>query len=141
MLKKKLGIESIEADRNIRINLRHYYKIPSTLIIPDGVEKIGYRAFSECPRIKKVEISGSVKNIGGCAFGGCRKLKKVEIPKSVDYIGVSAFAGCGKAEIIIENTEEGIEIEPYAFFECKNVEYVKEKTRNRSNREKLGGDL
>ena len=141
MLKKKLGIESIETDRNIRINLRHYYKIPSTLIIPDGVEIIGYRAFSECKSLEKVEIPGSVKRIRGCAFGGCRKLKKVVIPGSVEYIEVSAFAGCGRLEIIIENTEEGIEIEPYAFFECKNVEYVKEKTRNRSNREKLVGDL
>lgn len=129
MLKKKLGIECIEIDRNIRINLRHYYKIPSSLIIPDGVEVIGYRAFCDC-KVEKVVISGSVKKIRACAFVGCRKLKKVIIPENIEEIGSCAFSGCGKAEVIIEKTKEDFEIGEYAFFECKSVKYVKEKTRN-----------
>lgn len=44
MLKKRLGIEAIEVSRwnNLIFSV---YKIPSSLIIPEGVEKIGNRAF------------------------------------------------------------------------------------------------
>ena len=68
MLKKRLGIEAIESDWS----LYRYFKIPSTLIIPEGCEKITNWAFYDCSWLEKVVISGSVKVIGDCAFNKCK---------------------------------------------------------------------
>lgn len=129
MLKKRLGIESIEVDRK-RINLRHYYKIPSTLIIPEGCERIGNWVFCECD-VEKVVISGSVKSIGTGSFGFCKRLKKVEIPESVEFIGDCAFDSCEKATIIIINKSSKSDFKALGrlAFRYSTVSYVKEKTR------------
>ena len=80
MLKKKIGPEAIEKNWPAsNVCLCDYYKIPSTLIIPEGCERIGM-----------------------CAFWGCKKLREVTIPKSVQGIGYNAFWGCYEAKIILE---------------------------------------
>lgn len=105
MLKKRLGIEAIEREKFLEI----YFKIPSTLIIPEGCWEIGQYAFR-----------------------GCRWLEKVIIPKSVERVGDCAFECCGKAEITVKKAKSklisGIGIN--AFYMCKSVEYVKEETGN-----------
>ena len=47
MLKKRLGLEAIERDNSFTggVSVKTYFKIPSTLIIPEGCEKIGAGAF------------------------------------------------------------------------------------------------
>jgi len=104
MLKKKLGIEAIEADWS----LRKYFKIPSTLIIPPGCEYVG---------------TGS--------FGFCKRLKRVEIPESVEFIGDCAFDSCEKATIIIINKSSKSDFKALGrlAFRYSTVSYVKEKTR------------
>ena len=107
MLKKRLGIEAIEMVNWDYDFIYNYYKIPSTLIIPEGCKKIGKYAFSGCLNLKKVIISGSVNRIGD-----------------------SAFWGCEDAEVILEKPEwEFKRIGDYAFYNCKSVEYVEEETR------------
>ena len=103
MLKKKLGIEGIEVSWDLF--LHSYYKIPTTLIIPEG-----------CRRIRDG------------AFSNCEKLKKVVIPESVEKIGDYAFYCCRKAEIILKKPESKFkEIGGEAFY---GVRDVKEEIRN-----------
>lgn len=46
MLKKRLGAEAIEMGwPDDDCNLEDYYKVPSSLIIPEGCEKVGRRVF------------------------------------------------------------------------------------------------
>lgn len=125
MLKKKLGIEFIESER--RYPCRYYYKIPSTLIIPEGCVKVGAKAFWCCRELKRVVISGSVVEIGKWAFRGCDKLEKVVIPGSVKEIMEEAFEYCWSATIILKKPKSKFKyIGPFAFNECKDV---KEETR------------
>lgn len=92
MLKKKLGISAIERNwPNDDDELKDYYKVPSTLIIPEGVEEIGQFAFWECDRLEKVIISRSVEEIGFKAFFGCIELKEIVIPEGVKEIREEAF--------------------------------------------------
>ena len=96
MLKKKLGIEAIEKDWYSDINLTDHFKIPSPLIIPENVERIGIDAFCCYRKLKKVVIPSSVKWIRDYAFWGCEKaviiLKK---PKSeFKFIALNAFQIC-----------------------------------------------
>lgn len=131
MLKKRLGAEAIGKGWNSVIKLRLFYKIPTTLIIPEGVEEIGNFAFCDCWDLKKVVIPMSVKSIGCDAFVSCWRLKKVIIPESVDRIGDAAFYGCEDAEVIIEKPESEFKrIGNQAFYDCKSVEYVEKETRS-----------
>ena len=111
MLKKKLGIECIERDDWAFYNIEDYFKISSTLIIPEGCKKIGDWAFEYCDR-----------------------LEKVIIPESVERIGIKAFWKCRNATVILKKPKrEFKEIEEDAFFWCDvwvEDKDVKEKTGN-----------
>ena len=88
--------------------------ISTDLVIPESIELLSERSFSECSSIPSITINGSVRVIPvecfyGCvsvtsvvlpeslqsiqswAFGNCSSLEYVEIPKSVKSIAVSAF--------------------------------------------------
>ena len=141
MLKKKLGAEAIGRI----VVVERYFKIPTSLIIPDGCKRIGNsafecckslreviipksvkwidgNAFSNCKKLEKVIISEGVEEIWHHAFAGCDKLKKVVIPKSVNFIGTRAFRECYNATIILrKHKKDFAEIGDYAFIYCKNV--------------------
>lgn len=146
MLKKKLGVEAVEMDWPDDVEeLKDYYKVPTTIIIPPGcerigdfafwecekvkeviipkgVEEIGYKAFFECTELEEVEIPEGVRNVGKSAFEKCRILKEVEIPESVEVISQFAFWGCVKATIILKNSGKDFKIIGIdAFLNCKDV--------------------
>ena len=99
MLKKRLGVDAIERGQFCLSSLKDYFKIPTTLIIPEGCRKVGDRA-----------------------FWGCDRLEEVIIPKSVEWIGNYALDWCRNAVIILKKPRsEFRHIGPYAFWECKNV--------------------
>ena len=94
MLKKRLGINAIERDWKGKYDrVYDFYKIPSTLIIPEGCGRIGRGVFEDCDWLKKVVISEGVLWIRGFAFWGCERLKEVIIPESVEWIASFAFGG------------------------------------------------
>ena len=130
MLKKKLGLEVIE---NGRWKWGcSYFKIPSTLVIPDGCRRISRSVFENCTNLKEVVISEGVKRIGNSAFWCCRNLEKVEIPGSVEKIGEYAFYKCSNATITVMNKSSENDFKFYdsrAFMDCKKVKYVKEEVR------------
>lgn len=111
MLKKKLGLEAIERDNSFTggVSVKTYFKIPSTLIIPEGCEKIGEGAFWGCGTL----------------------LEKVIIPESIEEISGRAFWGCDETKIIIEKPIGKIKcVSALAFNGCRYVSYAKEKTRS-----------
>ena len=125
MLKKKLGLEVIERE-GLWVN--PYFKIPSTLVIPEGVKKIGLYTFSDCEKLEKVLIPKSVKYIMFGAFLDCKKLREVVIPENIEEIGGIAFAGCWNAEIILKKSK--IKVGDNAFLNCRGVTYAEEETRD-----------
>lgn len=64
------------------------------VVIPDGVTKIGQKAFDYCKSLLSVEIPKSVTEIGACAFGNCKSLKSAEIPEGVTKIDFGTFILC-----------------------------------------------
>ena len=145
MLKKKLGLEAIEKDNIIEAEefTTSCFKIPSSLIIPDGCKKMGYRVFWGCARLKKVVIPGSVKVICDEAFYWCsieeltisegvekiwgsafaiNYIKELVIPGSVETIGDNAFAHNYLEKVVIS---EGVgKIMDYAFAGCEKLKKV-----------------
>ena len=67
-----------------------------SVVIPNGVTHIGYRAFSfsDCSSLTSITIPDSVTSIGERAFSDCSSLTRITIPDSVTSIGGRAFSGC-----------------------------------------------
>ena len=66
------------------------------LVVPDGVESIGYACFSRTAGLREVVLPDSVRNIDFSAFTECPDLETVVIGAGVTNIGSSAFANCPK---------------------------------------------
>jgi hypothetical protein len=66
----------------------------TSISIPDGVTKIGMRAFNDCIRLTSINLPNSVTTIELEAFAGCIGLTSVSLPNSVTTIGREAFGGC-----------------------------------------------
>ena len=80
-----------------------------TVIIEQGVTRIGDFAFAGSTRLTSVTIPSSVTTIGAVAFRNATSLAKITIPYGVTRIGSSAFEGCtGLTEIVIPNSVTAI---------------------------------
>ena len=94
-----------------------------TIIIPEGVTSIGYRAFYTCDGLTSVIIPESVTSIGDSAFSVCRSLTSVNIPDSVTSIGNRAFYNCHSLTSV--NIPDGVtSIGDYAFEGCDGLTSV-----------------
>ena len=73
-----------------------------SVIIEDGVTKIGNGAFYDCTSLTSVTIPDSVTAIDSNAFLNCTGLTSITIPDSVTKIGECAFYGCtGLKEVTV----------------------------------------
>lgn len=68
-----------------------YIKTIEHYSIKNGVRLICREAFSECVRLKNIELPSSLNFIGENAFSGCIELNEIHLPNSVVYIGDGAF--------------------------------------------------
>ena len=51
------------------------------ITVPDTVTTLGFRAFNDCPALRKVTLSASIKSIEGLTFTLCKSLKAICVPK------------------------------------------------------------
>lgn len=79
------------------------------LVIPDGVEIIGYAAFARCQNLTEVRLPSTLKSIADRLFVECFSLESVDIPDGVERIGNASFLGCNiQHELIIPDSVGGI---------------------------------
>ena len=76
-----------------RLYSDEYTKITS-LVIPEGVTRIGDYAFYYCTGLTSVTIPEGMESIGDKAFYYCTGLTSVTIPSCVTSIGPETFSGC-----------------------------------------------
>ncbi len=96
------------------------------LNVPDGINTIGYAAFSKKEKIESVILPKSVTKIEDEAFWNCINLNKVVIHGEDVEIGGHAFSGCGKLAVLdIEGSIS--KVGSNAFFGCwalkENLDY------------------
>ena len=66
-----------------------------SVIIEEGVTKIGMRAFENCTKLTNVSIADTVTEIAGGAFYGCTGLTELFLPASVvSFSGFDIFSYC-----------------------------------------------
>jgi uncharacterized repeat protein (TIGR02543 family) len=108
------GIESIGA--------RAFYGCIGlqNITIPNSVKEIGVRSFYKCSGLKQVTFGTGLKEIQPYTFYDCVALEAVEIPGNVRSIGKYAFRGCAALKHVA--LEEGVErVEDSAFIRCESV--------------------
>lgn len=83
------------------------------------------KAFSNCGKLDKLTLSGSVKSIGDNAFSSCG-LKKVVVHDGTGSIGKEAFSGCALTDLVI--FDKAVKISEGAFLtsSLKNIHFVSE---------------
>lgn len=91
--------------------------------VPDGLEYIPVRHFSDCTKLHTIIIPNSVVEIGDCAFSNCTSLVNIHIPNSVRRIGNHAFYGC-EALTSIHIPDSVTEIGDYTFMSCINLQTI-----------------
>ena len=94
-----------------------------SVVIEDGVTRIGSGAFIQCSSLTDVNIPNSVTSIGCYAFRECSSLKKINIPNSVISIGEDAFYFC--TSLVELNIQDGIvTIAGGAFVNCSSLTHI-----------------
>ena len=100
-----------------------YRSTIKTVVIDEGVTKIGICAFENCDALTSVTIPASVTSIGNSAFYNCAALTSVTIPAGVTSIGKEAFDYCtGLTHINIPASVTSIGKE--AFDYCTGLTYI-----------------
>ena len=92
----------------------------TSVTIPDSVTDIGGGAFSGCSALTSVTVPAGVTRLNVGVFGGCSSLVSVELPEGMESIGFGAFSKCGS---LVSITLPGsvTEIGGYAFSECERL--------------------
>ena len=76
---QKLGTETIEIKSNVKSG-EHIKNLQiKKVIIHEGVDTIGEKAFMDCFNIKEVVFPRSLKHIGPSAFHGCQNILKMNL--------------------------------------------------------------
>ena len=71
------------------------------LVIPEGIENIGYCKFANCWSIESVTMSSTVKYIGQSSFANCPRLKRIDMSRSsMEVIGYVSITSCSSLEEI-----------------------------------------
>ena len=95
-----------------------------TVIIEDGITRIGNHAFSGFTSLRTVTIPESVTSIGSGAFSFCESLERITLPKSLTSIEEQAFVDCRNLrEILIQ--ENVTSIGNRAFQNCESLSILK----------------
>ena len=63
-----------------------------SIVIPDGVEKLGAFTFNGCSSLKSVTLPATLAEIGSQAFSECTALAEITLPDSVSKLDNTAFA-------------------------------------------------
>ena len=96
----------------------------TSVVIPDGVESIGAKAFYQCNSLISVTfVKGSnCRIIGESAFSDCQELRSITLPDGLESVGESVFS---KTNLVSIDLPDGCtKIDDFAFYQCSMLKNV-----------------
>ena len=101
-----------------------------SIIIPEGIIEMGYWAFCDCKSLESITIPSSITKISNGAFSCCESLTSITIPNSITEIGGWTFNGCTSLKSMTI-PDRVTKIGGYAFDRCNNLKtiYCKAKSK------------
>ena len=101
---RQAGVNFEECKEVIRNDIYlHYLGKADSVVIPNGIKKIGYNAFQNTPHVKEVVLPNGVEYLYGHSFA-CTAIGKIAIPATVKAFDGSVFKNCKNLiEVIFEN--------------------------------------
>lgn len=109
----------------VKIGPRAFYRSAVTSVtVPAGVAEIGPSAFAHCKNLREVRLPAGLLKIGEAAFYACTALTRADLPGGLSAMGENAFARCEALGGIA--LPEGLKRVPgQAFWGCVNLEAVR----------------
>jgi len=93
------------------------------VLLNEGLEEIGYHAFSYCSSLQSITLPSTLTEIGTCAFESCSNLTEVVFNDGLTEIGDRAFINCKLLQsIVIPSTVT--KIGRHAFSYCNSLREV-----------------
>ncbi len=94
----------------------------TTLVIEEGITRIGNYAFYSLRYLKSITIPDSVKEIGECAFSDCWAVEDIYLGSGVESIGYQAFAACQTlTELVIPDNVKTIYSMAFGCIKLKSI--------------------
>ncbi len=100
----------------------------TSVIIPEGVETIGKRAFWECYSLRSVKLPETITSIGDEAFQSCSVLDTISVPSNIKSIGTSAYWGTKITEVRIPASTTYIGRGAFAY--CERLQSISVNANN-----------
>lgn len=97
--------------------LGNYYSDITTVIIPEGYDRLGDNAFLNRDKISTFHLPSTLTLIGNAAFKNCVALTSIKLNDGLQNIGKEAFTGTKLTSIDFPSSLRMID--DAAFFECK----------------------
>lgn len=97
--------------------LGNYYSDITTVIIPEGYDRLDDNAFLNRSKISTFNLPSSLTLIGKAAFKNCAALTSIKLNNGLQNIGKEAFTGTKLTSIDFPSSLRMID--DAAFFECK----------------------
>ena len=88
----------------------------TSIILPEDVNAIGLKSFSDCSKLTSIIIPDGVTSVGTNAFIGCTALTSVTISSSMAVIEYAAFQDCTGLTKVHCRAIIPPKITPYTFF-------------------------
>ena len=103
-----------------------------TVVVPEGVRRIGERAFAGFLPLRELSLPSTLQEIGSEAFADCAALRSAVLPTAVRRIPSGAFRGCSALRSVTVEAEgphvalwfPPVRIGPLAFAVCPELDAV-----------------
>lgn len=91
--------------------------------LPEGVSRIGFGAFSDCPQLAEVSLPSTLTTLSDWAFYRDAQLQGLALPKAVKRVGACSFAFCSSLDSL--SMPMGLRaIGQNAFYYCSSLSEV-----------------
>ncbi len=110
-------------DISDRTASQSFPKSLKTVVLPEGVTKIGGEAFLECENLQKVILPQSMRTISLRAFRNCGNLQEINFPNGMTIISSYAFYGC-KSLQKVDLPDTMTTIGEHTFENCSSIQKI-----------------